>query len=224
MALSTSILPYISFKGSQTADGKREIKNSFFLLWYVILPVTLGLLSISLPLFKFLYPNFNDEMLSYAIRLMAVGSISTIVLAISQYYASILQAKGRFRTVLVSQLIGAVGKIFCTIFLCGISTINIFGIAIGNMVFSGVIMIVCLFHLKNDIFIGLKQFFIPLIGSGLMLGVIWYFSSLNLMKPIFNLVICIAFGVLIYILATFPFLKVLMRDFFGKKNARRNHE
>ena len=223
-SLSTYILPKLSFRNSSSKDDGVELKKNFVHLWYFILPITFGILAISLPLYQVLYPFFDRNMFVYAVRLTAIGSASTIFLAVMQYLTSILQSKGEFRFVFCSLFVGGILKMLCTIFLCSIKSINILGVAIGNVVFSFVVVLMCLLRLKQKSLASIDEFFIPLLSSLVMLVVTSFTSSLLGFAPITNMIICVMLGAVIYLSLTFPLLKEFKKDFFRRKKLGRTSE
>lgn len=223
VAVATSLLPSLSFKKSRE-ENEKQLRESFSLLWWTILPVSLGILAISLPIYQVAYPFFSMAMTSYAVKLTAIGVVSTIALGFMQYLTSILQANGDFKFVMVALIFGGVGKILCTTFLCPIPSINIFGIAIGNAIFSVIVVIFCLVKIRKFHFITLDSFFSPLLSSLIMLVVVSVLVSILKISPIFKLAVCAFVGVIIYLGLTFPMLLRFKRDFLGKKKSRGKDE
>ena len=223
VSLSTSLLPYLSFE-HETDKNEVELKKSFALLWYSVLPVTLGLLAISLPLYQVVYPFFDRIMFIYAVRLTIVGAVSTILLSLMQYLTSVLQAKGEFKYVTLSLIVGGIGKLFCTIFLCSIPEINILGLAIGNVVFGLIVVIFSLIKLKGTRFATLDNFFVPLLSAMVMLVVTSYIAAVLTVPPVWKLIISVLIGASLYILLTLPLIKGFKNEYVGKKQNRGKDE
>ena len=217
LSLATALLPTLSFeKGGDEKRFKQKISKSFSLMWFVILPITFGLLAVSLPLYQVVYPFFSRDMFSYAVRLTAIGSISTILLAVAQFCTSILHARGEFRFVFISYFLGGGIKIICTLLLCPLKGVNILGLAIGNAASSLAIMLMCLTKLRREILVGLDLFFAPLLSSLVMLVVTGYLSVILPVSSMLNLIICVIIGVAIYVLLTLPLIKCFICEFMGK--------
>ncbi len=223
VSLATSLLPYLSFENAKE-NNTEELKKSFGLLWYSVLPVTLGLLAVSLPLYQVAYPFFGRVMFVFAVRLTAIGAISTILLALMQYLTAILQAKGEFSYVMLSLVIGGIAKILCTIFLCAMPQINILGLSIGNVVFGAIVVIISVIKLRGTHFATLDNFFVPLLASLTMLVVVGYFSAVSNIIPLLNLILSVFLGGGVYLLLTFPLLKSFKINFVGKKKNGRKDE
>ena len=223
VSLATALLPSLSFKKTKE-ENEKELQESFSLLWWTILPVTLGILGVSLPLYQVVYPFFSASMISYAVKLTALGALSTIAVGFMQYLTSILQANGDFKFVMIALIFGGIGKILCTIFLCPIRQINIFGIAIGNVVFSAIVVVFCLLKLRKFHFLTMDSFFSPLLSSLVMLVVVSALVAILQISPILKLLICLVVGVVIYLGLTFPMLFRFKRDFLGKKKTRGKDE
>lgn len=219
MSLSTAILPKLSYDNSTSQENSSK---GFNILWFCLLPTTLGLLGISFPLFQILYPFLSQELYEYAVKLMAIGSLSTVFLGISQYFSTLLQAKGNFKFVFICQIFGGMAKIFCTIFLC--PKIGIYGIAIGNLFFSFITSLMLYIKIRSQISISTNQFFLPLIGSLSMLIVITslvFFLQINLFVKV---TLCIVLGVFIYIIATIKLFASFKNQLFVKKSVGESNE
>lgn len=223
VSLATSLLPSLSFKKTKK-ENEKELQESFSLLWWSILPVTLGMLAVSEPIYQVAYPIFSMSMLSYAVKLTAIGAISTIALGFMQYLTSILQANGDFKYVMLALIFGGVAKLLCTIFLCPIREVNIYGIAIGNAVFSVIVVIFCLVKLRKFHFMSLDTFFCPLLASLVMLVVVSSLVSILTISPLAKLILCTLIGIIIYLALTFPMLLRFKSDFLGKKRFGRKNE
>ena len=224
-ALSTSILPKLSFDGAENEGLYNEsIKKGFKILWISILPITLGLVSISVPLFRFFYPFFDANTLNEAVRLMAVGGISTILLSVMQYFSTLLQSKGKFKFVCIAFSIGAVFKMLSTIFLSPVPAINIFSIPIGNIIFSSIVIIFCMFKLKNTVFIEANEFFVPLIASLVMVILVSSFTMLTNFSPLLSLFVSVIIGFCVFVVLCFPLLKEYISKILVKKRKGRKSE
>ncbi len=219
LSLSTSLLPKLAYENSSKKKAKSLIK-SFSFLWYTILPITFGILAVSLPLYQVAYPMFDKVMFNTAVKLTAIGSISTILTALMQYLTSILQSRGRFKFVMLAMIIGGVFKILCTIFLCSIREINIFGIVIGNVIFGLTVVVLCFVKLRNIVFTTLDNFFVPLLSSLVMLVLTSLVASMLKISPILNLAVCVSFGMLIYLILTFPLLRKFKSEIVGAKDIK----
>lgn len=219
MSLSTAILPKLSYDNSASQENANK---GFNILWFCLLPTTLGLLGISFPLFQILYPFLSQELYEYAVKLMAIGSISTIFLGVSQYFSTLLQARGNFKFVFVCQIFGGIAKIICTIFLC--PKIGIYGIAIGNLLFSFLTLLMLYIKVHSQISISTNQFFLPLFGSLSMLIVIAslvFFLQINLFVKV---VLCVVLGVFIYMTITIKLFASFKNEYFVKKRVGESNE
>lgn len=220
LSLATAILPNLAHEKNDVIR-KQKISKSFSVLWFTLLPVVLGIVAISLPLYKVVYPFLSKEFCVIASRLTAIGGISTILLAVQQFLISVLQAKGEFRFVFMSLAVGGGVKILCTIFLCSIRTINIFGLAIGNVASGLTVLIILLAKAKHSISLGLDSVFVPLLASLSMLAICSLMQSVLPLSNISLLALTTFVGVGIYVLLTFPIIRRLFFEYFGKKRVKR---
>lgn len=224
-ALSTSILPKLSYANSSSKIANNgSLKDGFKILWISILPITFGLVAIASPMFKLIYPFFDANTLNYAVRLMALGGVYTITLAIMQYFTTILQSKGKFGYVCFSLGVGGFLKILATFFLSVVPNINIFSLPIGNIVFSSIVIFFCLIKLKREVFIGVNEFFVPLISSFVMLVVVFFFIISTNLSVIVTLILSIIIGVGTFACLCFPLFKDYIFKFLGKNQSRRKSE
>ncbi len=218
ISLVTSLLPKLSFDYSVKVKDNKSIQKSFAFLWYVLLPITLGLVAISPTLYKFAYPFFNDSMISFAIKLTALGAVSTILFSVMQFLISVLQSRGSFKYVTISQASAGLLKMLCTIFLCSIKNINIFGVVIGNIVYAFVVVVCCLIKLKRISLTNLDNFFAPLLSALVMLVVVSLLSMTIKVALLTNLLFCVSCGAIIYLILTLPILKRFKKEFSRKKD------
>lgn len=212
LSLSTAILPKLSYNNSLSQENA---SNGFNILWFCLIPTSLGLLGISFSLFQILYPFLSQQLYVYAIKLMAIGSLSTIFLGVNQYFSTILQSKGDFRFVFVCQIFGGIVKILCTIFLC--PKIGIYGVAVGNLLFACLTTALLYIKVYQQISITINQFFLPLVGSLFMLVVITFFAFFIQINLILKILICFILGITIYVVINLKLLISFKNQFLVKK-------
>jgi hypothetical protein len=58
------------------------------------------------------YPFFSLSMISYAVKLTAIGAVSTIAVGFMQYLTAILQANGCFKFAMVALVLAELEKFY----------------------------------------------------------------------------------------------------------------
>ena len=141
---------------------------------------------------------------------------------ISQAKVMILQAKGEFGFVAVLTAMASVVKVVLTIFLAGFSFVNVYALAIGNLVFSGIVCVVALAKLKRSF-----NFKIPFwqMGNLLVATLLMYVSASAFLQvgslvPMLALIGAVLVGVFVYFFAVAPFAIKTLFPLFHKKETQ----
>ncbi len=214
MAVTTTLLPNISYLISRGTGGKNTIERGIKILLFLILPATFGMVAVSKPLFVLVYKDLNGAMLETAYQLMFYGGFSIIFTAVMQYLVMLLQANGEFRFILLITAFGGFAKAMLSFFLSAVPTINIFALVLGNIALSSIVCILALSKLKRIVSFRLtfSEVFTLLFGTLCMFLVVATFINCNYFHPILNLLIGVGLGVVVYIVLTTPFiLKIVSR-------------
>lgn len=223
ISVSVALLPKISFLSSQNdIEGqKRVISNSFGVLWFFLVPITVGIISVSRELYPLIYPNLMNENLDIVFSLTLIGGVSTIMNGISQFLIAILQGKGYFVDSAIFLSVGAVIKVFVLFSLAPISAIGVYAIVISNILLYSIISIFILIKVGKLIKVDFFEFTLPILSSAIM------FMAVSILMSIFSgvvgLIISSVSGALIYFLVAFPLTIQFAKEFLGKiKFQRRN--
>ena len=137
LALSTSLLPSLTYYKTKNRVGevKSKISESLNLVWLVILPCLLGFYILAPTIMSLAYRGLTSEMLNTCVSLLRVSSVQMIFIALLQITASILQASGKLKFLIFNLVISAIIKIALTAILVSNFALNIYGLAISNIVF-----------------------------------------------------------------------------------------
>lgn len=224
IAVTTTLLPNISFLISRGTGGKHIIERGLKVLLFLILPTTFGIVAISKPVLAFFYPNMTPQLLDTAFLLMFYGAFSIILTALMQYFVMLLQANGQFKFIFLITSIGGIFKAVLSFFLASVPGVNIFALVIGNIVLAGTISSLALWKLKRMVAfkIGLWDIFLLLFATLVMFVAVFCFLNFEYFHPILNIILAIGLGVFVYGVISMPFvLKILPslknRTLFKKK-------
>jgi len=220
IAVTTTLLPNISYLISRGTGGKHIIERGLKVLLFLVLPTTFGMVAISRQVFVLFYKDLTTSMLNTSFNLMLYGGFVIIFTAIMQYTIMLLQANGQFKFILIITSIGGVAKILLTFFLSAIPNINIYAIVFGNIVLYAVVCILALWKLKRLISFSLKlsELAFLLFGTFCMFLTVYTFINCNYFGKILNLVVGVVLGILVYVVTTVPFtIKLISKQNIFKK-------
>ena len=223
LIISTSIVMSILPSLSRIEDEKiffEKTEKAFKILWITILPMTLGIVAISKPLYLLLYPNLRPIELSYAVNLTRISAVSTILFALSQIFIVILQARGEFWFATLTQIIGGTLKLIVVIIFCGVKEVNIYGLAISNVALSSFVCVCCLIRFKGKLLISYFDLFTPLFASALMMFLVYAFIQVITVSLVFSILFSVLIGVVVYVIIAMPCLISVFKTFIKKRNRK----
>ena len=215
-SMASAILPSISFLKEDEKEVGERISQSIKILWITILPMVLGIMAISKPLFSLIYPNLQFEALGYAVNLTNIGGIFTIITALMQIFTTVLQARGKFFYVMGLQIGGGILKFLIVMLLCSLPEINIYGLAFSNVMFSSVVCIGCLLYLRKNVGIEFFDLAVPLFAGVVMFILVKYLVNILEFSNIFVLLIGIVSGATVYLGLSLPCLIGIFKNFIKK--------
>lgn len=218
IAVTTSLLPNISYHISRGDGGKRLIEKGLKTLLYLILPTTFGIVAISKPIFAFMYSDVTASMQDVAFNLMFYGAFSIIFTAIMQFVVMLLQANGEFNYILLITVLGGIVKAGLSFSLASISSINIYAILFGNIAMTTIVCLLGLFRLKRIVSFSLPAMQVAtlLFGTFLMFVAVYTFVQSSYFSPIINILLGIFIGVIIYVVLTISYLIKLFPNYHAK--------
>lgn len=219
MAVTTTLLPNISYLISRGTGGKIIIEKGLKILLFLILPTTFGLVAISKDVFALFYNDMSGQILDVAFELMFYGGFSIVFTAVMQYLIMLLQANGEFRYILtITALAGSV-KALLSFFLSALPNFGIFALVIGNIALSGVVCVLALVKLKKIVSfkLSISDIFVTIFGTLCMFLVVYTFVNCNYFSTIPNILVAVVLGVFVYFVLTIPFSWKLKNEFQRKK-------
>ncbi len=222
VAVAVSLLPNISFLATQGDKlGQRQlITKAFLTMWYILLPLVVGIMAISGGLYPLIYPGVIKGYLNIAMQLTILSGISIILTAIMQFLQSLLQANGYYSYSLVFSVIGGIGKIAFLFIFAPMKNISIYSISISNIVLASIVSICVLIKLASLIRMPFFDTILPLISVAIMYMVVKIF--LSLVGGFVGLFIAVILGMAIYLVLTLPLTIKYFKFLQGKLiNCRR---
>lgn len=224
-SISTALLPSVSYDDALlTKQSERSISKALKIMWLVLIPLAIGMASVSRPLYMLIYPNLDGNLLDFAVNLTYFSSISTIISALMQFFVALLQARGLFRYCMFSYILAGTAKILSVYFLCALESVNIYGIAIGNIVFASLVTILALIRNKRKISVGLFELSLPLLSAVAMNLTILKMLSLIQLSPAWQLVLSVTIGSVIYIFFTIPISNDIIKGYIKSKKVKQESE
>lgn len=207
MAVTTTLLPNISYLISRGTGGKQIIERGLKILLFLILPTTFGMVAISRQVFMLVYSDVTGVMLDTAFNLMLFGGFSIVFTSIMQYVVMLLQANGQFKFILFITAIGGLAKALISFFLSAFTNVNIFALVLGNISLSAIVCVLALWKLKKLVAFSLKlsELLLLIFGTLAMFITVYTFINCNYFHPIVNLLLSITLGVFVYFVLTVPF-------------------
>ncbi|MBO4992197.1 MAG: polysaccharide biosynthesis protein [Firmicutes bacterium] len=133
-AIAVSLVPTIAaaYKQKDRENLTFNIQTGMRTAMIIAMPCAFGMMSLSEPIMLFLYPREQASAVSAA-PLLFILAFGIIFLSGIQTLTAILQGIGKQNIPMINLMIGAVVKVFCTMTLTGIPSINVKGAAIGTV-------------------------------------------------------------------------------------------
>lgn len=222
-SVAMALLPKLSylFKKEDVVSQREIISKSFQYMWFFLIPLTFGIVALSPSLYPIIYRNMLSDYLKLAQNLTIISAFSVILSAIMQFSLTILQAKGEFLKVMLFGGVGGIVKVLSLIILARIPSINIFAIAISNILFAGVVSIGCLVNIGSVIKVGIFEFFLPIFSSAVMFLCVKI--ALGIFSGLTGLILSTFIGGVIYFICSMPLTIEIFKMFLSKfKLKRRN--
>lgn len=135
LSVALSMVPAIASARSvrDTDFLKQNVELGFRTAWIIGIPCTFGLMALSEPVMRLLYPVQADSA-SDSAPILFILSIGIVFLAVALTMAGILQGLDHSRMAVYSVAVGFVVKVVLTFVLTGIPELNILGAAIASSV------------------------------------------------------------------------------------------
>lgn len=220
IAVTSVLLPNISYLISKGAGGKYIIEKGLKILLFLILPTTFGMVAICQQVFMFVYNDMTSSMLEISFQLMFYGAFSIIFTALMQYFIMLLQANGHFKFILLITAIGGVAKANISFFLSAVPSINVFALVLANIVLSVIVAIFAICKLKRsiDFSIPFSDMFNLIFATFVMFLMVYTFINCNYFHVVVNIILSVGLGIFVYLIITIPFILKLKEKHMFKKS------
>lgn len=220
LSVAMALLPKLSylFQTNDVEGQKNILSQSFKYMWFFLVPLTIGIISISGVLYPIIYPNIIGGYLNIVNNLTIISGFSIILSALMQFLLSIVEAKGKFKEAMAFSVVGGIFKIATLVIFAQSQYINIFAISISNIVFNSTVCICCLICLGKAFKVDAFDFFMPAVAS-----VIMFFAVrliLSLVSGKIGLLIAILGGAIIYFVIALPLTLDIFKGFLSKFKLR----
>ncbi|MBE7074329.1 MAG: hypothetical protein E7379_04505 [Clostridiales bacterium] len=204
VALSSALLPNLSFFAERGDDERQQkvICKSLSTMWFLLIPLVFGIVSISRNVYPIIYPTAISEHLNLAEQLTFINGFSIICTALMQQLVSILQANGHFKDSLIFYIIGGVSKLASLVLISCIEGVAPFAMGISNLVLASIVSMCVIIKLKHLIKLPFFEILLPILSAVVMFIVVRII--LNLIPAIWGIVFAIFAGTIVYFVIAYP--------------------
>ncbi len=214
-SLATAIVPNLSGLYAQNNEKEVVFKTSFFIkiTWLIALPCFIIFLIYSPDIINILYSRGLTDLVidefSFAYKLLMISSVTIIYHAFLQTFTSILQSINKPLVPFLSLFISLIIRmVFLRVFVSNPS-INIFGVALSNIIFLSVATLVNLIFIKKYVLLkfDFSKIIVAPVASVIIAGIVMYVLRLMLIN--LNTILCCAVsggvGIICYIVLVILF-------------------
>ena len=179
-SLSTAIVPNISSVIANQNKDEAITKCSMFIKisFFISLPCVFFLIVYAKDIISLLYSRGLDSIVinefEFAYKLLMVSSCSIIYYGFLQTFTAILQAINKPILPLIGLGIALIIRCVLIVVIVPLKDVNIFGVAISNIIFLTTASIICLFFIRKYISLkfGIYQTFLaPIFSASVAIGV-----------------------------------------------------
>ena len=221
LALSAALLPNLSYMAERGEDDeqKRLIELSISQMWFFLVPIVVGLVSVSSQLYSVLYPSLIEGYLPLAYQLTILGGISTIITALMQQLVVVLQANGWFGKVFLFYVIGGIVKVSLLVAISFIPEASVYSIAISNIALASCVCLCALLQIKRLVVVNWFSIVLPLLAAMVMFLVVKIL--LSFIGGLAGLALAVVVGGGVYLVLCFPLVGKYFNLIFARVKKRR---
>lgn len=166
---------------------------------------------------SFLYSEIEPSLLIIASNLLQISAPQILFICILQISVAIFQSLGNEKMPVLIMLFGSIIKIVLTISLVRIAEINIYGLALANLIFYAVSAVVSLIIIKKTISFNLDIKCLTItLSSAVIMSTIFYFINVFILNIWTKLSLIAIFGMILYIAPIILFKVVDINKFIKK--------
>lgn len=219
VAISLSLLPSLTFLivTNKKAEASKKLKEVFNIIWIIVLPCIVVFIIFSSTIMSFLYSEIEPSLLIIASNLLQISAPQILFICILQISVAIFQSLGNEKMPVLIMLFGSIIKIVLTISLVRIAEINIYGLALANLIFYAVSAVVSLIIIKKTISFNLDIKCLTItLSSAVIMSTIFYFINVFILNIWTKLSLIAIFGMILYIAPIILFKVVDINKFIKK--------
>ena len=207
-AMASAMLPSVAqaCAAGEIGQAREKISAAVKATMIISIPSAAGLFALAKPVMYFLFPR-SDEVVTLAGRLLMVLAISVVFYAMSTLTNSILQGLGRINVPVINAGVALALQVLASVILLFHTNLDLYGLAIANILYSGVICFLNQFVLYKSIRYRQewrKTFLLPgaaaVVMGGAARGVYELFYLLTESMRI-SLIPAVLIGVIVYFVA-----------------------
>lgn len=151
-AMASAMLPSVAqaCAAKEMELAREKIASAVKATMLISIPCAVGLFVLAKPVMYFLFPR-SDEVVTLAGRLLMVLSVSVVFYAMSTLTNSILQGLGRVNVPVIHAAVALVIQVIVSWILLFHTGLDLYGLAIGNILYSGIVCLLNQIVLRKDI-------------------------------------------------------------------------
>lgn len=140
LAFSTALTPAISeaLAKKDKATASRRLSFSFFASLIIILPCSIGFITLAKPILEMIYPTASD-----GAGVLMIASVSMILTALSQTMTGGLYGVNKSKIPAIAAGLGAITKFILNMILISNPKIGIYGASISSFIYQVIVFVIC---------------------------------------------------------------------------------
>ncbi|MDD3862734.1 MAG: polysaccharide biosynthesis C-terminal domain-containing protein, partial [Clostridia bacterium] len=221
MALSMSLLPSLTFLISKkkSTEVNEKMKEIFKTIWIIALPCIVVFIIFSDLIMQILYGVVSPQMLNIASTLLKISAMEILFISVLQVSIAIFQSFGKEKMPIFILVLCAIVKIILTLILVRNPNINIYGVALANLIFYALSASISLFLIKKKFKFCLDfKFFTVTLLSILISSIFFYEINVFIVNFWTKLSLIAITGIIFYIIPLFLFGIIDLEKLGLKKN------
>lgn len=153
LAFSTALTPAISeaLAKKDKATASRRLSFSFFASLIIILPCSIGFITLAKPILEMIYPTASD-----GTGVLMIASVSMILTALSQTMTGGLYGVNKSKIPAIAAGLGAITKFILNMILISNPKIGIYGASISSFIYQVIVFLICYRVLNGSVNMHIK--------------------------------------------------------------------
>lgn len=210
-AFSSAMIPSLitSLVSGRQKELRKKVDSTIRLNMIIAIPCGMGLSVLAGPIIQVLFPS--PDLYEECVSLMRLAFFSVVVFSLSTITNSILQGIDKMKIPVVNSSISLVLHMFVILILLVVFKLNVYGVAMADIIFGLVVCILNAFSIKKYLRYHqeiLKTFVLPTVAAGIMgIGAYGFYNLLYILtgSVLISLLLAIIFAIFIYGIMLFLF-------------------